>query len=102
MEPTFLELQLAQGGSIAVYASDTSAPAIPFWLLVFSNARLYFVGSDDVPAAAKQDAARAVNQAFDAGWPGLEIVARFSLEEIARAHEDVERPARAGRVVLAI
>lgn len=93
---------LAQGGSIAVYASDTSTPQIPFWLLVFGNARLYFVGSDDVPAAAKQEAARAVNQAFAAGWPGLEIAARFSLDEIARAHEFVEGAGRVGRVVLVI
>ena len=44
---------LAQGGSIATYATNTPMPEIPLWQLVFVNARLFFVGSDDVPAEAK-------------------------------------------------
>jgi len=32
-------------------------PKIPVWQLVFVNARLFFVGSDDVPAEAKIEAA---------------------------------------------
>lgn len=93
---------LAQGGSIATYASDVFRPEIPYWPLVFSNARLYFVGSDDIPTAAKLEAARAINQVLEAGWPGPEIAARFPLDEIAQAHEFVERPATPGRVILTI
>jgi NADPH2:quinone reductase len=64
---------LAQGGSIATYATNAPMPEIPVWQLVFVNARLFFVGSDDVPAEAKIDATRAINQAFEAGWQGLDI-----------------------------
>jgi excisionase family DNA binding protein len=47
---------LAQGGSIATYATNAPMPKIPVWQLVFVNARIFFVGSDDVPADAKSDA----------------------------------------------
>jgi NADPH:quinone reductase len=35
------------GGSIASYATDSAAPKIPFWQMVFKNIRLFFLGSDD-------------------------------------------------------
>src|SRR5208282_113313 len=76
---------LAQGGSIATYATNTPTPETPVWQLVFMNARLFFVGSDDVPAEAKIDAARAINQALEAGWRGLDIAEIVPLEQIARA-----------------
>lgn len=93
---------LAQGGSIATYASDVFRPEIPYWQLVFSNARVFFIGSDDVPMEAKIEAARAVNRALEVGWRGLVIAARFPLDEIAEAHEFVERPAKPGRVIVTI
>jgi len=93
---------LAQGGSLATYASDTFTPQIPFWPLIFSNARLFFVGSDDVPKEAKRDAVRAINQALEAGWQGLDITSRFGLEDIAQAHEAVEHPTEPGRVVVTL
>src|SRR5580700_11382078 len=46
---------LAQGGSIATYATNTPMPETPVWQLVFVNARLFFVGSDDVPLDAKTE-----------------------------------------------
>jgi NADPH2:quinone reductase len=93
---------LAQGGSIATYATNAPTPEIPFWELVFVNARIFFVGSDDVPADAKIDAARALNQALEAGWQGLDIAEVVPLDQIARAHELVEHPVKAGRVIVAI
>jgi NADPH:quinone reductase len=93
---------LAQGGSIATYATNAPTPEIPVWQLVFLNARIFFVGSDDVPADAKIDAALAINQAFEAGWQGLDIAEIVPLNQIARAHELVERPVKPGRVVVAI
>jgi NADPH:quinone reductase len=89
---------LTQGGSIATYATNTPTPEIPVLQLVFINARLFFVGSDDIPAEAKMEAARAINQALEAGWQGLDIAERFPLDEIAKAHEFVERPTKPGRV----
>ncbi|MGB8732526.1 MAG: NADPH:quinone reductase [Candidatus Sulfotelmatobacter sp.] len=93
---------LAQGGSIASYATNAPTPEIPFWQLVFMNARIFFVGSDDVPAEAKVQATRDINQAFEAGWQGLDIAEVVPLEQIARAHEMVEHPVKAGRVIVAI
>jgi NADPH:quinone reductase len=93
---------LGQDGSIATYATNAPAAEIPVWQLVFINAKLFFVGSDDVPPEAKSEAARAINQAFEAGWQGFDIAERFPLNEIARAHEFVEHPEKPGRVVVTI
>jgi len=93
---------LAQGGSIATYATNAPMPEIPVWQLVFVNARLFFVGSDDVPAEAKIEATRDINRALEAGWKGLDIGEIVPLDRIARAHELVEHPAKPGRVVVAI
>jgi NADPH:quinone reductase len=93
---------LAQGGSIATYATDAFTPEIPFWQLVFGNARVFFIGSDDLPTEAKVEAAHAINEALEAGWQGLEIAAKFPLDEIAQAHEFVEQPLRSGRVIVTV
>lgn len=93
---------LAQGGSIATYATQDATPNIPFWLMIFSNIRLFFIGSDDVPTEAKIEAANAMTQALAAGWQGFEIAERFSLEQIAQAHKAVEHPSKPGRVIVTL
>lgn len=98
---TDLEL-LALGGSIAAYATDVAAPVIPFWPLVFKNVRVFFLGSDDFPPEAKVAAARDLNDALEAGWPGFVVAEQVPLADIARAHELVEQPERHGRVVVTL
>jgi len=93
---------LAQGGSIATYATNTPMPPTPIWQLVFVNARLFFIGSDDVPTEAKIEATRDITKALEAGWQGLDIAEIVPLDQIAHAHELVEHPAKPGRVVVAI
>jgi NADPH:quinone reductase len=93
---------LKMGGSIGVYATDNATPKIPFWLMVFKNIRVFFLGSDDFPTGAKVAATRDLNDALRAGWPGFEIGERIPLAEIARAHELVEHPLRRGRVVVTV
>ena len=93
---------LALGGSIAAYATDAATPDIPFWPLVFKNIRVFFLGSDDFPTEAKAGAARALNDALEAGWAGFDIAERIPLSDIATAHEQVERTASRGRVVVAL
>jgi NADPH:quinone reductase len=93
---------LKQGGSIATYATNVPRTEIPFWQLVFGNAKVFFIGSDDVPTEDKLDATRAINEALEAGWRGLGIAVKFPLEEIAQAHESVEHPTRAGRSLVTI
>jgi NADPH2:quinone reductase len=93
---------LAQGGSIATHAINAPTPEIPFWELAFVNARVFFVGSDDVPADAKIEATRAIDQALEGGWQGLDIAEIVPLDQIARAHELVEHSAKPGRVIVAL
>jgi NADPH2:quinone reductase len=93
---------LAKGGSIATYATNTPMPETPVWQLVFVNARLFFVGSDDVPSEAKIEATRDINRALEAGWQGLDIAEVIPLAEVARAHELVEHPTKPGRVIVSI
>ena len=93
---------LAQGGSVATYATNLPLAEIPVWQLVFVNARLFFVGSDDVPSEAKIEATRDINKSLKAGWKGLDIAEIVPLDQIARAHALVEHPAKSGRVIVAI
>jgi NADPH2:quinone reductase len=93
---------LKMGGSIGAYATDNATAKIPFWLMVFKNLRVFFLGSDDFPLEAKVAATRDLNDTLHAGWPGFEIGERIPLSEVARAHELVEHPVRRGRVVLTV
>ena len=93
---------LAQGGSIATYATNVPMAETPVWQLVFVNARLFFVGSDDVPTEAKIEATRDINRALETRWRGLDIGEIVPLDQIARAHELVEHPAKPGRVIVAV
>ena len=93
---------LALEGSIATYATNVPAPELPFWPLVFINARLFFLDSDDFPLSAKVQAAREISDALDSGWEGLDIAERVPLADIAQAHEFVEDPTKRGRVVVTI
>jgi NADPH:quinone reductase len=93
---------LKMGGSIGSYATDNATPKIPFWLLVFKNIRVFFLGSDDFPAEAKAAATRDLNGALRTGWLGFEIGERVPLADIALAHELAEHPTRRGRVVVMV
>jgi hypothetical protein len=77
-------------------------PETPVWQLVFVNARLFFVGSDDVPTEAKIEATRDINRSLETGWQGLDISEIVPLDQIARAHELVEHSTKPGRILIAI
>lgn len=96
------EMLLAPNGSIATYATGNPEPVIPFWPLVFKNARLFFLGSDDFPEEAKLAAALGLNAALEGEWIGLEVEARYSLTSIAEAHEAVEQRTVSGRVLVTL
>ena len=89
-------------GSIATYATNVPTLEIPVWQLVFVNARIFFVGTDDVTADAKAEATRDINQGLEAGWQGFDLAEIVPLAQIARAHELVEHPVKVGRVIVAI
>jgi NADPH2:quinone reductase len=93
---------LAQGGSLATYATGEPFPKVPFWQLVFKNIGVYFLGSDDFPAEAKAAAARELNAALEAKWAGFANIQKFPLSETAAAHESVEGGKAGGRVVVMV
>ena len=92
---------LKNGGSIATYATLKNPAEIPYWLMVFSNLSVHFLGSDDFPVAAKSAAAKELAQALADGWPGLHIGQVYSLNEIADAHEHLEQR-KPGRALLKV
>jgi NADPH2:quinone reductase len=49
---------LKMDGSIGAYATNDATPKIPFWLMVFKNIRVFFLGSDDFRTDAKAAATR--------------------------------------------
>ena len=53
-------------------------------------------------AEAKIEATHDINNVLEAGWQGLDIAEIVPLDQIARAHELVEHPAKQGRVIVAI
>jgi NADPH2:quinone reductase len=91
---------LAVDGSLAAYATGQPSPPVPFWELLFKNVRVFFLGSDDFPAEAKTAAARELNAALEAGWPGFDVERRFPLSAVAEAHEYIEERRGTGRVVV--
>ena len=55
-----------------------------------------------MPAEAKTEATRDINQALEAGWRELDIAEIVPLAQVARAHELVEHPVKPGRVIVAV
>jgi len=96
------EAMLRQGGSVATFASGVPDPKIPFWLLVFKNVSIHFLGSDDFEKKTKVTGAGAINRALANGWKGPVIGARFGLDDIVSAHEAVEGREVKDRVVLEV
>ena len=93
---------LAQGGVLAVYSSPEAEPRIPFWPLLFNNIVIRFLGSDDFAAADKRRAADDLVTCLTERRLTVDLAQRFSLDQIAAAHEAVERPTRPGRVVVMV
>ncbi|MCO8276737.1 NADPH:quinone reductase [Actinoplanes sp. TRM 88003] len=96
------EKLLAYGGVIATYATAEAQPRVPYWPLAFKNITVRFLSNDDFPEAANDLAARDLTAALTAGDLRYPIAAELPLDEIVRAHELVENPATAGRVVLTL
>jgi NADPH2:quinone reductase len=90
---------MATGGVISAYASSSDRPDIPYWKLAFADVSLRLLGSDDFPPVVKAEAARDLTAALLEGRLRAAIAARLPLQDIALAHEQLERGA-GGRVLL--
>src|SRR5215468_1158354 len=93
---------LAQGGVLAAYSSPEPEPRIPFWPLLFNNVAIRLLGSDDFAAGDKRRAAADLVTCLTERRLTIDVAHRFRLDEIAAAHEAVERPTRPGRVVVMV
>ncbi|WP_405827136.1 NADPH:quinone reductase [Streptomyces sp. NBC_00105] len=93
---------LAQGGTLATYATGEPRPPLPFWPLAFSNATVRLLGYDDFPPDAVRAAIKDVTAAAAAGALRHPIAQTFALEAIAAAHEALEHPSVPGRVLLSL
>lgn len=90
---------IATGGVISAYYSSADRPAIPYWKLAFADVSLRLLGSDDFAPAVKAEAARELTAALLEGGLRAAIALRLPLQDIALAHEQVER-GTGGRVLL--
>lgn len=86
---------------IAAYATRQDRPGFAFWPMLFDNITIRLLGSDDFPAAAKQQAAADLTAAARDGALSVTIAALLPLEQAAQAHDRVDQGAR-GRVLLTI
>lgn len=91
---------IAPDAVIAAYATSTPRTPIPFWPLLFANATLRLLGSDDFPQQAKVAAAADLTSAAADGALHVRTAPTLPLEDIAAAHRAVESGARNGRVLL--
>ena len=92
---------IATGGVISAYYSSVDTPGIPYWTLAFADVSLRLLGSDDFPPAVKAEAAQELTAALLEGRLRATIAALLPLDDIALAHEQVERGA-GGRVLLSL
>jgi NADPH2:quinone reductase len=86
---------------IAAYATRDDRPDFAFWPMLFDNVTIRLLGSDDFPAAAKQQAAADLTTAARDGALSIAIGAPLSLEQVAEAHDRVDAGTR-DRVLLRI
>jgi NADPH2:quinone reductase len=86
---------------IVAYATRQDRSGFAFWPMLFDNITIRLLGSDDFPAAAKQQAAADLTAAARDGALSVTIDALLPLEQAAQAHDRVDQGAR-GRVLLTI
>jgi NADPH2:quinone reductase len=90
-----------QGTVLAAYATRDDRTAVPFWPLLFENVTIRLLGSDDFPAAAKQQAAADLTAAAADQALTIAIGDPLPLERCADAHDRVDSGTRE-RVLLAV
>jgi NADPH2:quinone reductase len=91
----------ANDAVIAAYATRTDRPDFPFWPMLFANLTIRLFGSDDFPIEARQQAAIDLTEAARIGDLTIPIADPLTLEQVADAHEAVDRGSRQ-RILLTI
>lgn len=81
----------ANGAVIAAYATRDPRPRLDFWPMLFDNLTIRLLGSDAFPADAKAMAARDLTTAADSGQLTVPVGAPFPIDQVAAAHDQVDR-----------
>jgi NADPH2:quinone reductase len=76
---------------IAAYATHRDRPDFPFWPMLFNNLTIRLFGSDDFPVDAKRQAASDLTSATAAGHIRILTGTPMPLDQIAEAHNRVDR-----------
>ena len=94
---------LAVGGTIAAYGSDIEPePRVPFYPLMRRDARLHLVSVFAMPADAARHAITDLTALLERDALRHRVAARHPLDDIAAAHEAVERADHVGQVVVTV
>jgi NADPH2:quinone reductase len=83
------------------YGTNADCTELPVWPLLFNNVTLRLLGSDDFPDEARRQASRELTAAAGVGDLTVDIGDRYTLEDIAKAHERVDAGGR-GRVLVTV
>jgi len=88
-------------GIISTYASDSDVqPQIPIYSLMYKNLTVHYGLVYAMSAAAHQAAAADITTCLTAGTLTHQIAQRFSLDEVAIAHEQMESGQAIGKLIL--
>jgi NADPH2:quinone reductase len=77
-------------------------PKIPFWTILGKDITIHFVLVYAMPKSAHQRAAADITTCLSGNKLRHNIAKRFPLEEIAQAHEAVEKGDKIGNVIVEI
>lgn len=92
---------LKRNGHIAAYASASDlTPAIPYYPLMFNNTNIQLVFVYGMPDEAKNLAIKDINDFAEKGILRPLVGQKFSLENVAEAHDVVEAGGFLGNVVV--
>jgi NADPH:quinone reductase len=95
-----IEQLLKPNGVVATYSSDSEPnPKLPFWPLLMLDATIRLILVYRMDACAHIAAERAISEALANGALTHDIAGVFDLEDIAQAHELVEKGA-GGKVIV--
>lgn len=94
---------LKTSGTIASYSSMTDMnPSIPFVRMMFMDLTIRLVLVYAMPDEAKQDAIADITEFLSLGRLDNRIAETFSLDDIAKAHESIEKGGNLGSVIVTI
>jgi NADPH2:quinone reductase len=92
---------IAENGTVASYSSTrVREPVLPYYAFGLKGVRLHFVQGMNMPRDIREAGTRTIVALLERGQLKPRVALRFSLSEIAAAHESVEAGQVVGNVVV--